>query len=47
MLTESPFILYSDGEGNIFEDTSLYATEYNMNGLSVNIVFFYSLLIVS
>ena len=26
MLTESPYILYSDGEGNIFEDTSLYAT---------------------
>src|SRR6185369_551411 len=26
MLTESPYILFSDGEGNIFEDTSLYAT---------------------
>ena len=25
MLTESPFILYSDGQGNIFEDTSMYA----------------------
>src|SRR3982751_3162831 len=25
-LTESPYILYSDGKGNIFEDTSLYAT---------------------
>jgi len=25
MLTESPYILYSDGNGNIFEDTSLYA----------------------
>lgn len=25
MLTESPYILYSDGQGNIFEDTSLYA----------------------
>lgn len=24
MLTRSPYILYSDGEGNIFEDTSLY-----------------------
>jgi pyruvate-formate lyase-activating enzyme len=24
-LTESPFLLYSDGAGNIFEDTSLYA----------------------
>jgi hypothetical protein len=24
-LTQSPYILYSDGEGNIFEDTSLYA----------------------
>ena len=23
---ESPYILYSDGEGNIFEDTSLYVT---------------------
>ena len=22
----SPFLLYSDGKGNIFEDTSLYAT---------------------
>lgn len=26
MLKESPFILYSDGKGNIFEDTSLYTT---------------------
>ncbi|HEY4338217.1 MAG TPA: radical SAM protein [Puia sp.] len=26
MLSESPFILYSDGKGNIFEDTSLYTT---------------------
>ncbi len=26
MLTESPYIMYSDGEGSIFEDTSLYAT---------------------
>jgi pyruvate-formate lyase-activating enzyme len=26
MLTKSPYILYSDGKGNIFEDTSLYAT---------------------
>jgi pyruvate-formate lyase-activating enzyme len=25
-LTTSPFILYSDGQGNIFEDTSLYVT---------------------
>lgn len=25
MLTQSPYILYSDGKGNIFEDTSLYA----------------------
>ncbi len=25
-LTRSPFLLYSDGEGNIFEDTSLYTT---------------------
>ena len=25
MLTQSPYILYSDGNGNIFEDTSLYA----------------------
>lgn len=24
-LTQSPYILYSDGNGNIFEDTSLYA----------------------
>jgi pyruvate-formate lyase-activating enzyme len=24
MLAESPFLLYSDGKGNIFEDTSLY-----------------------
>ena len=26
MLKESPYILYSDGKGNIFEDTSLYTT---------------------
>lgn len=26
LLQQSPFILYSDGEGNIFEDISLYAT---------------------
>jgi len=26
MLTNSPYILYSDGKGNIFEDTSLYVT---------------------
>lgn len=26
MLTQSPYILYSDGEGNIFEDTSLFVT---------------------
>ncbi|MDX2047525.1 MAG: radical SAM protein [Chitinophagaceae bacterium] len=26
VLTQSPYILYSDGKGNIFEDTSLYAT---------------------
>ena len=26
MLTASPYILYSDGEGNIFEDRSLFAT---------------------
>ena len=26
MLKESPYILYSDGKGNIFEDTTLYAT---------------------
>ncbi|GGA96765.1 radical SAM protein [Puia dinghuensis] len=26
MLSESPYILYSDGKGNIFEDTSLYVT---------------------
>ncbi len=26
MLKQSPYILYSDGEGNIFEDTSLYTT---------------------
>lgn len=26
MLTGSPYLLYSDGKGNIFEDTSLYAT---------------------
>lgn len=25
-LKQSPYILYSDGQGNIFEDTSLYAT---------------------
>ena len=25
-LTQSPFLLYSDGNGNIFEDTSLYVT---------------------
>jgi hypothetical protein len=25
-LSSSPFILYSDGKGTIFEDTSLYAT---------------------
>jgi pyruvate-formate lyase-activating enzyme len=25
-LAHSPYLLYSDGEGNIFEDTSLYAT---------------------
>jgi hypothetical protein len=25
-MTQSPYILYSDGNGNIFEDTSLYAT---------------------
>ena len=25
-LQQSPYILYSDGKGNIFEDTSLYAT---------------------
>ena len=25
-LTQSPYILYSDGKGKIFEDTSLYAT---------------------
>ncbi|MBC7587859.1 MAG: radical SAM protein, partial [Chitinophagaceae bacterium] len=25
MLTEQPYILYSDGNGNIFEDTTLYA----------------------
>lgn len=25
MLTSTPYLLYSDGEGNIFEDTSLYA----------------------
>ncbi len=24
VLTQSPYILYSDGKGNIFEDTSLY-----------------------
>ncbi len=26
MLKQSPYLLYSDGKGNIFEDTSLYAT---------------------
>ncbi len=26
ILTNSPFLLYSDGNGNIFEDTSLYVT---------------------
>jgi len=26
MLTQSPYILYSDGKGNIFEDTSLFVT---------------------
>jgi pyruvate-formate lyase-activating enzyme len=26
MLSQSPYILYSDGQGNIFEDTSLYVT---------------------
>lgn len=26
MITQSPYILYSDGKGNIFEDTSLYVT---------------------
>jgi MoaA/NifB/PqqE/SkfB family radical SAM enzyme len=26
VLKQSPYILYSDGKGNIFEDTSLYAT---------------------
>src|SRR5262245_19477323 len=26
MLRSSPYLLYSDGKGNIFEDTSLYAT---------------------
>jgi pyruvate-formate lyase-activating enzyme len=26
MLIQSPYILYSDGKGNIFEDTSLFAT---------------------
>lgn len=26
MLSQSPYILYSDGSGNIFEDTSLYVT---------------------
>ena len=25
-MDHSPYILYSDGKGNIFEDTSLYAT---------------------
>jgi pyruvate-formate lyase-activating enzyme len=26
MISQSPYVLYSDGEGNIFEDTSLYVT---------------------
>src|SRR5215213_8188758 len=26
MLQQSPYLLYSDGDGKIFEDTSLYAT---------------------
>jgi sulfatase maturation enzyme AslB (radical SAM superfamily) len=26
MLTSSPYLLYSDGKGNIFEDTTLYST---------------------
>ena len=26
LLNSSPYILYSDGNGQIFEDTSLYAT---------------------
>ncbi len=26
MLSQSPYILYSDGNGNIFEDTSLFVT---------------------
>src|SRR5689334_23967577 len=26
MLSQSPYLLYSDGAGNMFEDTSLYAT---------------------
>lgn len=26
MIPQSPYLLYSDGKGNIFEDTSLYAT---------------------
>ena len=26
MLPQSPYILYSDGKGNIFEDTTLYVT---------------------
>lgn len=26
MLKQSPYLLYSDGQGNIFEDTTLYAT---------------------
>ena len=25
MISQSPYILYSDGNGNIFEDESLYA----------------------
>ena len=25
MLQHKPYLLYSDGKGNIFEDTSLYA----------------------
>jgi len=26
LIKNSPYLLYSDGKGNIFEDTSLYAT---------------------
>ena len=26
LLSHSPYLLYSDGKGNIFEDTSLYTT---------------------